>query len=449
MVRRSRGARLQRHRARDQRADRTGRARRAQRHRVGVRSSSASCAARSARSRGSAASGSRSAPSSTSSSAAPRTRSGSRSRSARSTRSNTARSRSRRRLRGAVLARQPARRVLPRDRRGRVGGVPAGTARAGARARSSARSRPIATVTLLFPTAGAEPYEPWALVWDLCLCLIVAVALRRYAAARWGAACFALVAIGSYRRADRTRRQRQPARPVRRGPVARVRAAAPAPARARGRRDPAAGLAVGAGGRRHRVRAHRPLDAQLPTTQPLLAYLGTSPARSGGSRSPRPTATGKRRTPRRTCCSARGWERQLDIAYNPIFYSDPLTAATYRTWLHANGVKFVALPDARLDDSSLGERALITGGLPYLHEVWHDAHWRVWSVDGFGGLVDGPATLQSMSPDRVTLAVIGPRRPRGARARDESLVGATRRMRGVHRRRLDRAARPAGRARSR
>ena len=62
-------------------------------------------------------------------------------------------------------------------------------------------------------------------------------------------------------------------------------------------------------------------------------------------------------------------------------------------WLHANGVEYVALPDARLDDSSLGERDADLSGLPYLHEVWHDAHWRVWRVDGFAGLVDGPATL--------------------------------------------------------
>jgi hypothetical protein len=39
--------------------------------------------------------------------------------------------------------------------------------------------------------------------------------------------------------------------------------------------------------------------------------------------------------------------------------------------------------------------------------VWHDAHWRVWRVTDFGGLVDGPASLQSMSPDRVVLAVTG------------------------------------------
>ena len=41
---------------------------------------------------------------------------------------------------------------------------------------------------------------------------------------------------------------------------------------------------------------------------------------------------------------ARGWERQLDIADNPIFYSGHLTAATYARWLHQNAVRFVAAP---------------------------------------------------------------------------------------------------------
>ena len=48
---------------------------------------------------------------------------------------------------------------------------------------------------------------------------------------------------------------------------------------------------------------------------------------------------------------ARGWERQLDIVYDPIFYSKPLTEQSYHAWLTSNGVAFVALPDARLDDS--------------------------------------------------------------------------------------------------
>src|SRR5262249_48418189 len=72
------------------------------------------------------------------------------------------------------------------------------------------------------------------------------------------------------------------------------------------------------------------------------------------------------------------------------------------------GVKYVALPDAQLDDSSLDERDLIERGLPYLTPAWHNAHWRVWSVAGFDGLVEGPAVLRKISPDLVTLDVTGP-----------------------------------------
>src|SRR5262249_39793539 len=102
---------------------------------------------------------------------------------------------------------------------------------------------------------------------------------------------------------------------------------------------------------------------------------------------------------------ARGWERQLDIAYNDIFYKAPLTSETYQDGLYENGVAYVALPDAQLDDSSLGERALLRSGLSYLTEVWHNEHWRVWRVNGFTGLADGAATVRAVQPDRVTLVV--------------------------------------------
>src|SRR5262249_20588452 len=102
---------------------------------------------------------------------------------------------------------------------------------------------------------------------------------------------------------------------------------------------------------------------------------------------------------------ARGWERQLDIAYNPIFYTAPLTASTYHRWLRDNGVAYVAVPDAHPDCSSVAEIALVERGLPYLHQVWHSAHWRVWRVDGFDGLVAGPARLTTMSDDHLDLDV--------------------------------------------
>jgi hypothetical protein len=77
---------------------------------------------------------------------------------------------------------------------------------------------------------------------------------------------------------------------------------------------------------------------------------------------------------------ARGWERQLDTRYAPLFYRPGLTAASYRGWLAENRVEYVALPDARLDYAGRTEGALVAHGLPYLREVWRSAHWRLFRV---------------------------------------------------------------------
>jgi len=266
---------------------------------------------------------------------------------------------------------------------------------------------PIAVVALMFPTAGSEPYEPWALVWDLCLCAIVAIALRRSAAVRWGALCFALVAIGSFLvptalGGNVSRLDQYVAGPLLACallPRRRLLLAILAVPLLIWQWVPAVdGIAF----------ARTDPSTRVAYYQPLLAFLGSQSGALGRVEIPSTYRHWEAAYAAPEVLLARGWERQLDIAYNPLFYSSPLTAQTYRTWLHANGVKYVALPDARLDDSSTGERALLTAGLPYLHEVWHDAHWRIWTVDGFRGLVDGAATLQSMSPDRVTLQVSAP-----------------------------------------
>jgi hypothetical protein len=100
---------------------------------------------------------------------------------------------------------------------------------------------------------------------------------------------------------------------------------------------------------------------------------------------------------------ARGWERQLDIADNPLFYSGHLTAATYDRWLHDNAIRFVAAPDAPLDYSAQGEKALIDSGLPYLHLVQRSAHWRVYAVAYPTPIASGVATLTRLGPDWLTL----------------------------------------------
>jgi len=106
---------------------------------------------------------------------------------------------------------------------------------------------------------------------------------------------------------------------------------------------------------------------------------------------------------------ARGWERQLDTANNAIFY-DPgqLTPASYRSWLFANGVRFVALPDVPLDYAALAEARLVRAGVPGVQLVWHSAHWRVYSVAGAPGIVSGPARLLSSDGANVRLLVTRP-----------------------------------------
>jgi hypothetical protein len=100
---------------------------------------------------------------------------------------------------------------------------------------------------------------------------------------------------------------------------------------------------------------------------------------------------------------ARGWERQLDIHDNHIFYGGRLTSGSYDRWLHANAVRFVAISDADPDYSARAEVTLINRGLPYLHPVFRSRHWRVYQVQAATPIVQGPATLQSLGPGSLTL----------------------------------------------
>jgi hypothetical protein len=100
---------------------------------------------------------------------------------------------------------------------------------------------------------------------------------------------------------------------------------------------------------------------------------------------------------------ARGWERQLDTKYDPIFFKDHLTPAAYHAWLANNAVSYVALPDVRLDGSSDEEAALIRSGLPYLREVFSSTHWRVFAVLDSMPLASAPARLTGLDHDSFTL----------------------------------------------
>jgi hypothetical protein len=105
---------------------------------------------------------------------------------------------------------------------------------------------------------------------------------------------------------------------------------------------------------------------------------------------------------------ARGWERQLDTKYDPLFFGGTLTASAYHAWLQQDAVTYVALPDVRLDGSSDEEAAQIRKGLPFLREVFTSAHWRVFAVLGSTPLASAPAALTALDHDSFTLRFATP-----------------------------------------
>jgi hypothetical protein len=102
---------------------------------------------------------------------------------------------------------------------------------------------------------------------------------------------------------------------------------------------------------------------------------------------------------------ARGWERQLDIARNGVFYGhgEQLDAARYRAWLAQNAISYVALADAPLDYSARDEARLVASARGYLREVWRSADWRLFAVRDAVPLAPAPSELTELGSDSFTL----------------------------------------------
>jgi hypothetical protein len=101
---------------------------------------------------------------------------------------------------------------------------------------------------------------------------------------------------------------------------------------------------------------------------------------------------------------ARGWDRQADVANDPIFYRDnALNAASYRTWLHDLAVGWVAVPDARLDYSAVAESKLVAGGLDYLRLAWSNPSWKLYRVVDATRLAEG-AQVVRVEPTRILIS---------------------------------------------
>lgn len=103
---------------------------------------------------------------------------------------------------------------------------------------------------------------------------------------------------------------------------------------------------------------------------------------------------------------ARGWNRQADTERNPIFYQpDLLDADSYRDWLDRWAVRFVVMSTGAPDAAALAEAKLVEGGLPYLHQVWHDRSWRLYELSDPTPIADPPAVVDRFDATEVVITV--------------------------------------------
>jgi MFS family permease len=101
---------------------------------------------------------------------------------------------------------------------------------------------------------------------------------------------------------------------------------------------------------------------------------------------------------------ARGWIRQVDIGLNDaVFFDAPPSPTAYRTWLRANAVQYVAVPDAALTKAGTNEAITIEQHPGYLRPIWSNEHWQLFEVESPVPIVGAPGRLVAMDEAGITL----------------------------------------------
>jgi hypothetical protein len=96
----------------------------------------------------------------------------------------------------------------------------------------------------------------------------------------------------------------------------------------------------------------------------------------------------------------RGWYRQDDFPENEILYSDELNVKTYVRWLHERGVRYVLVPQDRLDFSSKREAVVATK----LHFVTRRGRVAIYEAPRPVPIAPGAQILR-LTHESVTLRV--------------------------------------------
>jgi hypothetical protein len=101
---------------------------------------------------------------------------------------------------------------------------------------------------------------------------------------------------------------------------------------------------------------------------------------------------------------ARGWERQLDVKLNPLFYEDTLNAQDYRRWLDDLAVSYVAINDGPKDFAAETEEELLRDRPPdYLRLVYSDRSWDIFEVKDPTPLSEGAGTVEKIDTEGFTV----------------------------------------------
>jgi hypothetical protein len=267
-------------------------------------------------------------------------------------------------------------------------------------------------ILLAFPQGGTQPFEVSSFAWAFLVAAGFAAALpRRERTLRIGAALYALVLLlgvlfdtplggnlvrlaavfGGPLAAGALWEQRRRLLYLIAVPLLYWQWLAPVRSAVRGAGDP---------------------SAKASYHEPLLAELDRRAAAEGPFRAHVPFTANHWETrfiPLRHPL-ARGWERQLDVKLNPLFYEQrPLTPVRYRAWLDELAVRYVALSDVKLDPAGKEEGALVkTGQVPGLRPVWRSRHWRLYEVVGSRPLASPPVTATRLGPDSIELTTPRP-----------------------------------------
>ena len=141
-------------------------------------------------------------------------------------------------------------------------------------------------------------------------------------------------------------------------------------------------------------------EAAFP--QPLIDFLATDAAPGDRVEIPltknhwEATHVAKRRA------IARGWERQLDLRINGLFYDDPpLTAKRYEEWLRTERIRWVAVPARTpLDFSAEREADLIAARPPFLRLRRRTRDWTIYETAGVPASPITASTPSSLTVDR-------------------------------------------------